>query len=76
LAGAGDRRRATVSPRRSIRAITGRLVALVRRWREHDRVRRHVAVMTERELMDMGSCWSEISDHVNKPFWKAQGRRR
>ncbi|WP_354142536.1 hypothetical protein [Bradyrhizobium sp. NP1] len=35
-----------------------------------------MAVMTERELMDMGSCWSEISDHVNKPFWKAQGRRR
>jgi len=26
--------------------------------------------MSERELRDMGTCWSEIADEVGKPFWR------
>jgi len=25
--------------------------------------------MSERELRDIGTCWSEIADEVGKPFW-------
>jgi uncharacterized protein YjiS (DUF1127 family) len=33
------------------------------------RVRRQLAVMSERELQDMGTCRAEIADEVGKPFW-------
>ena len=40
------------------------------RRRERSRIRRQLAVMSERELQDMGTCWSEIADEVGKPFWR------
>jgi uncharacterized protein YjiS (DUF1127 family) len=45
------------------------MIAPVRIWRERLRVRRLLAAMTERDLQDMGSCWSKIADEINKPFW-------
>jgi uncharacterized protein YjiS (DUF1127 family) len=51
-------------------AIEG-LVALARVWRERQRIRRQLAVMSERELQDAGTCRSEIACEIAKPFWRA-----
>jgi uncharacterized protein YjiS (DUF1127 family) len=52
-------------------AIVEGLVALARVWRERQRIRRHLAVMSERELQDAGTCRSEIACEIAKPFWRA-----
>jgi uncharacterized protein YjiS (DUF1127 family) len=39
-------------------------------WRDRVRYRRALARMSERELADIGICWSEIADEANKPFWR------
>ena len=39
-------------------------------WRERNRVRRQLALMSERELQDMGKCWAEIAYEASKPFWR------
>jgi uncharacterized protein YjiS (DUF1127 family) len=44
------------------------ILARVRTWRAR-RVRRQLAVMSERELQDMGTSWAEIADEVGKLFW-------
>jgi len=45
------------------------ILARVRTWRARSRVRRQLAVMSERELQDIGTCRAEIADEVGKPFW-------
>jgi uncharacterized protein YjiS (DUF1127 family) len=45
------------------------ILARVRTWRARSCVRRQLAVMSVRELQDMGTCWAEIADEVGKPFW-------
>jgi uncharacterized protein YjiS (DUF1127 family) len=40
-------------------------------WRERARSRRELAAQSDRELQDMGTCRSAISDEVSKPFWRA-----
>ncbi|QWG22392.1 DUF1127 domain-containing protein [Bradyrhizobium sediminis] len=45
------------------------LPALLRLWRERGRVCGQLAAMSERELQDIGVCWSEIASEVGKPFW-------
>jgi uncharacterized protein YjiS (DUF1127 family) len=50
--------------------IEGILVR-VRTWRARSRDRRQLAVMSERELQDIGTCRAEISAEVGKPFWLA-----
>jgi uncharacterized protein YjiS (DUF1127 family) len=44
------------------------ILARVRTWRAR-RVRRQLAVMSGRELQDIGTCRAEIADEVGKPFW-------
>jgi uncharacterized protein YjiS (DUF1127 family) len=44
-------------------------LARVRTWRACRRVRRQLAVMSVRELQDIGTCRAEIADEVGKPFW-------
>ena len=56
--------------RRSTLAGIGGIVTRVRLWRNRSRIRRQLAVMSARELQDMGTCWAEISDEVGKPFWR------
>jgi uncharacterized protein YjiS (DUF1127 family) len=46
------------------------LVAVVQVWRARARLRRDLAALGERELQDMGTCWSSIADEVSKPFWR------
>jgi len=43
---------------------------VVSTWRERVRVRRSLASMSERELHDIGTGWSEIAHEVSKPFWR------
>ena len=46
------------------------MLAVVRMWRERSRVRRQLAVMSDRELHDIGICRAEIADETAKPFWR------
>ena len=43
---------------------------LVATWRERSRVRRHLAVMSDRELHDMGVYRAEVADEIGRPFWR------
>jgi len=45
------------------------IFARVPTWRARSRLRRQLAVMSGRELQDMGTCRAEIADEVGKPFW-------
>ena len=58
-------------PTESAFAIVEGLFALARVWRERARIRRQLAVMSERELQDIGTCRSEIACEIAKPFWRA-----
>jgi len=58
------------SLRRSAPAKTQSMLMLVGLWRERRRVRRQLAAMNERELQDIGTCWSEIAEEIGKPFWR------
>jgi len=51
-------------------AIARSMRMLVGTWRERSRVRRQLAVMSERELHDIGKCWPEIAYEVSKPLWR------
>jgi uncharacterized protein (TIGR00369 family) len=56
-----DRRRPSLNPGSSALAVVEVALALVRGWRERRRMRCQLAVMSERELQDMGICRSEIA---------------
>jgi uncharacterized protein YjiS (DUF1127 family) len=43
----------------------------LRTWQQRARARRELARWSERELHDIGTSRSAISEEVNKPFWKA-----
>ena len=58
-------------PSNSIVALLWNALSMVRTWRERARYRRELAAQSEYDLKDMGTCWSSISDDVNKPFWRA-----
>ena len=40
-------------------------------WRQRYQQRRELARWTERDLHDVGLCWSEIVYEAEKPFWRA-----
>jgi uncharacterized protein YjiS (DUF1127 family) len=45
------------------------MLMLMLTWRERSRVRRQLAVMSERELHDMGVCRAEVADEIGRSFW-------
>jgi uncharacterized protein YjiS (DUF1127 family) len=47
------------------------ILSTVRIWRGRAHARRELAARSERELRDMGTCWSSIADEISKPFWRA-----
>jgi uncharacterized protein YjiS (DUF1127 family) len=51
-------------------AVAASALALVRIWRERNRTRRQLAVMSGRELQDIGTCWAEVANEAAKPFWQ------
>jgi uncharacterized protein YjiS (DUF1127 family) len=66
-----DRQRPSRKPAGSVFAIVEALLAFARVWRQRQRVRYQLAVMSERELQDVGTCRSEIACEIAKPFWRA-----
>jgi uncharacterized protein YjiS (DUF1127 family) len=50
--------------------IVKRVRRATSRWSDRVRFRRALARMSERELADIGICWSEIAEEVSKPFWR------
>jgi uncharacterized protein YjiS (DUF1127 family) len=66
-----DRRRQPRNLGGSALAVIEVMLALIRVWRERRRTRRRLAVMSERELQDIGICWSDIAYETGKPFWRA-----
>ena len=50
-------------------ALARRILAMVQVWRARARFRRELAARSERELQDMGTCWSSIACEISKPFW-------
>jgi uncharacterized protein YjiS (DUF1127 family) len=40
-------------------------------WRQRQLQRRQLAVLTERDLHDVGLSWSDIAYEAEKPFWRA-----
>ena len=66
-----DRGRLSRNPGGSVLAVIEVILAFVRVWRERRRTRRQLAVMSERELQDIGICRSEIANEIDKPFWRA-----
>jgi uncharacterized protein YjiS (DUF1127 family) len=51
--------------------LAGKILATVRIWRARAGFRRELAARSERELQDMGTCWSSIAHEISKPFWRS-----
>jgi uncharacterized protein YjiS (DUF1127 family) len=58
-------------PTSSLAVLVRNSLAMVEIWRTRARMRRELAARSERELQDMGTCWSSIAHEVSKPFWRA-----
>jgi uncharacterized protein YjiS (DUF1127 family) len=54
----------------SLAVLVRNLRATVRISRARARLRRDLAARGERELQDMGTCWSSIAHEISKPFWR------
>jgi uncharacterized protein YjiS (DUF1127 family) len=55
----------------SLPILARNFLGIMRIWRTRSRSRRELAARNDRELQDMGTCWSSIADEVSKPFWRA-----
>jgi uncharacterized protein YjiS (DUF1127 family) len=55
----------------SLIALVRNILSTVQIWRARAHSRRELAARSDRELRDMGTCWSSISDEVSKPFWRS-----
>jgi Uncharacterized conserved small protein len=54
----------------SLSNMVRNILAIVQIWRARARFRRGLAALSERELHDMGTCWSSIAYEISKPFWR------
>ena len=66
-----DGRRQSRNSAGLVTAVIEVVLAFARAWRERRRARRQLAVMSERELQDIGICRSDIANEIGKPFWQA-----
>jgi len=55
---------------KSLSVMVRNILAIVQTWRARARFRRDLAALSERELQDMGTCWSSIAYEISKPFWR------
>jgi uncharacterized protein YjiS (DUF1127 family) len=51
--------------------LVARVGATLRIWRERRLRRLELARWSERDLHDVGLCWSDIVYEAEKPFWRA-----
>jgi uncharacterized protein YjiS (DUF1127 family) len=54
------------SPVATIKGVITRIST----WRARVRLRRQLALLSDRELRDIGICRSEIAHEASKPFWR------
>jgi uncharacterized protein YjiS (DUF1127 family) len=54
----------------SLLAIARSILMLAATWRERGRVRRQLALLSDRELHDIGVCRAEVADEISRPFWR------
>jgi uncharacterized protein YjiS (DUF1127 family) len=54
----------------SLVVLARNILAIIQIWRARARFRRELSARSERELQDMGTCWSSIAYEVSKPFWR------
>jgi uncharacterized protein YjiS (DUF1127 family) len=54
----------------SLVVLVRNIFSMIQIWRARVRFRRELAARSERELQDMGACWSSIAYEVSKPFWR------
>jgi uncharacterized protein YjiS (DUF1127 family) len=54
----------------SLSVMVRNIPAIVQIWRARARARRDLAALSERELQDIGTCWSSIAHEISKPFWR------
>jgi len=53
------------------RGALSQISEVLHAWRDRSKMRRELARLSERELHDIGRCWSDIAHEVDKPFWRA-----
>jgi uncharacterized protein YjiS (DUF1127 family) len=51
--------------------LLARLGETLHVWRQRRLQRRELACWSERDLHDVGLCWSDIVYEAEKPFWRA-----
>jgi uncharacterized protein YjiS (DUF1127 family) len=61
----------TRMPVNALVVLVRNTVSMVQIWRARARFRRELAARSERELQDMGTCWSSIACEISKPFWRS-----
>ena len=66
-----DRPRQSLHRDGSVLAAAGLVAAFLQGWRERRDARCRLAVMSDRELQDIGLCRSDIDFEIGKPFWRA-----
>jgi uncharacterized protein YjiS (DUF1127 family) len=44
---------------------------VLHRWHDRYRMRCELARFSEEDLHDIGRSWSDITDEVDKPFWRS-----
>ncbi len=54
----------------ALRGSSSSVRATTSRWQRSRALSPRARQMSERELADIGVCWSEIADEVSKPFWR------
>jgi uncharacterized protein YjiS (DUF1127 family) len=55
----------------SLLCATQRMIAMLALWRHRSRDRRQLAVMSERELKDLGLSDLDAWREWRKPFWRS-----
>ena len=58
-----------ITPHRS--RILARIGETLHVWRQRRLQRRELTRWTERDLHDVGLCWSDLVREAEKPFWRA-----
>ena len=49
------------------RGALSQISEVLHTWRDRSKMRRELARLSERELHDIGRCWSDIAHEVDKP---------
>ena len=51
--------------------LLAKLSETIHIWRRRQQERRLLAVLSDRDLHDVGLSWSDIALEAEKPFWRA-----